>query len=57
MELTPLEQVVFAVATYETGELTVEPLFGLVTVTLAKAGSAQSNSAQAREGRVFMSQL
>jgi hypothetical protein len=57
MELTPLEQVVFAVATYETGELTVEPLFGLVTVTLAKAGSAQNSSAQAREWRVFMSQL
>lgn len=54
MELTPLEQVVAAVATYETGELTVAPLFGLVTVTLAKAGSAQSNSAQEREERIFM---
>jgi hypothetical protein len=41
MDATPLEQVlVVAVATYCTGELTVAPFAGLLTVTLANAGVA-----------------
>jgi hypothetical protein len=41
MDATPFEQVlVVAVATYWTGELTVAPFAGLLTVTLANAGVA-----------------
>jgi hypothetical protein len=53
MEATPLAQVlVVAVATYWTGELTVAPLAGLVTVTVAKAGAAVVSSAR-RQERIF----
>jgi hypothetical protein len=42
MDATPLEHVLeVAVATYCTGEVTVEPAAGLLTVTVAKAGAAQ----------------
>lgn len=37
------------VATQETGEETVEPLLGLVTVTMAKAGATNDRSTQTRE--------
>src|ERR1700744_532412 len=48
MEPTPLEQVVVvAVATKETGDVTVAPLLGLVTVTVANAGAANDKSTQA----------
>ena len=41
MEATPLEQVLaVAVAVYCTGEVTVEPALGVVTVTVARAGAA-----------------
>jgi len=55
MEATPLAQVlVVAVATYWTGELTVAPLAGLVTVTVAvaKVGAAVVSSAR-RQERIF----
>jgi hypothetical protein len=55
MDATPLEQVVVvAVATYGTGELTVSPFVGLLTVTLAKAGAANIKSARTTEWKVFM---
>jgi hypothetical protein len=48
MEATPFEQVVVAdVATKETGDVTVAPLLGLVTVTVANAGAANDKSTQA----------
>ncbi len=50
MDATPFAQVVVvAVATKETGEVTVAPLFGLVTVTVAKAGAANDRRIQTRE--------
>jgi hypothetical protein len=49
MVLTPFEHVVVvAVATKETGEVTVAPLLGLVTVTVAKAGAANDKSTQTK---------
>jgi hypothetical protein len=55
IDATPLEQVVVvAVATYGTGELTVAPLFGLVTVTLAKTGAANDRTTQRREWIVLI---
>jgi hypothetical protein len=55
IEATPLEQVVVvALATYEIGEVTVEPLLGLVTVTVAKAGSALSSKAHREDWIVRM---
>jgi hypothetical protein len=55
MDATPFEQVVVvAVATYCTGELTVSPFVGLVTVTLAKAGAANIKSATTTEWKFFM---
>jgi hypothetical protein len=43
MDATPLEQVlVLADATYETGEPTVAPLLGLLTLTLANADAANA---------------
>jgi hypothetical protein len=48
MEATPFEHVVVAdVATKETGDVTVAPLLGLVTVTVANAGAANDKSTQA----------
>jgi hypothetical protein len=60
MEATPLEQVVVvAEATNCTGDVTVELLVGLVTVTVAKAGDTNARDTNARsarriEGRYFM---
>jgi hypothetical protein len=49
MVLTPFEHVVVvAVATKETGEVTVAPLLGLLTVTVAKAGAANDKSTQTK---------
>jgi hypothetical protein len=45
MDDTPVEQVLaVAVAVNCTGELTVAPLLGLVTVTVARAGKAKDSS-------------
>jgi hypothetical protein len=63
MEATPFAQVVVvALAIKETGEVTVAPLFGLVTVTVAKAGAAndrtiQNRRIQTREWMVFITRL
>jgi hypothetical protein len=47
MDATPFEQVVVvAVATYSTGEPTVAPLLGLLTVTFANADVANIRNAQ-----------
>jgi hypothetical protein len=46
MEATPFVQVVVAVATNFTGELTVDPLVGLVTVTVANAVVARARIRQ-----------
>jgi hypothetical protein len=55
MDATPFEQVVVvAVATYGTGELTVSPFVGLLTVTLARAGAANIKSVKTTEWNVFM---
>jgi len=55
MDATPFEQVVVvAVATYGTGEVTVSPFVGLLTVTLAKAGAANIKSDRTTEWKVFM---
>jgi hypothetical protein len=55
MDATPFEQVVaVAAATYGTGELTVSPFVGLLTVTLAKAGAANIKSDRTTEWKVFM---
>lgn len=57
MELTPREQVLVAVATKWTGELTVEPFTGLVTATFAKArgekARAKIATQKAFRGRLF----
>jgi hypothetical protein len=55
MEATPLVQVVVeALATNCTGEVTVESLVGLVTVTVANAGDTSARSAKRIRGRDFM---
>jgi hypothetical protein len=55
IDATPFEQVVVvAVATNATGEETVEPLFGLVTVTLAKTGAANDKTKQTRKRVILM---
>jgi hypothetical protein len=54
MAETPDEHVVVALATYFTGELTVELLAGLVTVTVASAGAAAVNSSGIKKSGIFM---
>jgi hypothetical protein len=47
MDATPFEQVVVvAVATYGTGEPTVAPLLGLLTLTFASADAASIRNIQ-----------
>ena len=58
MDDTPVEQVLaVAVATYCTGEVTVAPFVGLLTVTVAKAGTAKEMSKRIVYRRIFMASL
>jgi hypothetical protein len=55
MEATPFEQVVeVAVATKGTGEPTVAPLLGLVTVTLARADVANAKKTRRMQKKAFI---
>jgi hypothetical protein len=52
---TPWEQVlVVALATYCTGDVTVDAGFGVVTDTCANAGTADTSSKQAKQSKFFM---
>src|ERR1700759_3170845 len=57
IEPTPFEHVVVAaVATKATGDVVVDPVFGLVTVTVAKAGAATNDrNTQMKERAILMS--
>jgi hypothetical protein len=58
MDDTPVEQVLaVAVAVNCTGEVTVAPLVGLVTVTVAKAGKAKDVSSRIMYRKIFMAGL
>jgi hypothetical protein len=48
MEETPLEQLVDALASNRTGEVTRDPLEGLVTVTLARTEVAKMKQVERR---------
>jgi len=55
IDATPFEQVVvFAVATKGTGEPTVAPLLGLLTVTFARADVANAEKARRMQKKVFI---
>src|ERR1700684_2779101 len=55
MEATPFEHVVVeALATNWTGEVTVAPLDGVVTLTVANAGATNARSARGMQGKGFM---
>jgi hypothetical protein len=55
MDATPLAQVdVVDVATYCTGEVTVEPALGTVTVTVANAGTVKPKRTDETRRKYFM---
>ncbi len=54
MEATPLEHVVVALATYFTGLVTVDPLAGLETVTVANALEAKMSRRASGKQRGLM---
>jgi hypothetical protein len=58
MDDTPVEHVdAVAVAVNCTGEVTVAPFVGLVTVTVARAGTAKDTSSRMTYRRIFMAGL